>query len=73
MSPFRRRANVSFAKPCSMPAVRIPQAGVERILIWTIRKMRGDKIAVIRCCLADRTDPQTARFLDWERTHPRQP
>ena len=52
---------------------RIRQAGVERILVWTIREMRGDKIAVIRCCLAERTDPQTARFLDWERTHPPQP
>jgi ketosteroid isomerase-like protein len=52
---------------------RIRQAGVDRILIWSIREMRGDKIAVIRCCLADRTDPQTARFLDWERTHPPQP
>ena len=52
---------------------RIRQAGVERIIVWAIREMRGDKIATIRCCLAERTDPQTARFLDWERTHPPQP
>ena len=52
---------------------RIRQAGVERIIVWAIREMRGDKIAVIRCCLAERTDPQTARFLDWERTHPPHP
>jgi ketosteroid isomerase-like protein len=51
----------------------IRQAGVERIIVWAIREMRGDKIAAIRCCLAERTDPQTARFLEWERTHQRQP
>src|SRR5919109_4550131 len=45
-------------------------AGVERIIVWAIREMRGDKIASIRCCLAERTDPQTARYLEWERTHP---
>lgn len=52
---------------------RIRQAGVERIIVWAIREMRGDKIAAIRCCLAERTDPQTARFLEWEQTHPPQP
>jgi hypothetical protein len=52
---------------------RIRQAGVERIIVWAIREMRGDKIAAIRCCLAERTDSETARFLEWERTHPPQP
>jgi ketosteroid isomerase-like protein len=51
----------------------IRTAGVERIIVWAIREMRGDKIASIRCCLAERTDPQTARFLEWERTHPPRP
>jgi ketosteroid isomerase-like protein len=45
----------------------IHKAGVDRIVVWAIREMRGDKIAAIRCCLPERTDPQTAHFLDWER------
>jgi hypothetical protein len=34
--------------------------------------MRGDKIASSRCCLPERTDPQTARFLEWDYAHPTQ-
>jgi len=48
----------------------IQKAGVERIILWGIREMRGDKIASSRCCLPDRTDPQTARFLAWDYGHP---
>ena len=48
----------------------IQKAGVERIILWGIREMRGDKIASSRCCLPDRTDPQTARFLAWDYAHP---
>jgi hypothetical protein len=48
----------------------IQKAGVERIILWGIREMRGDKIASSRCCLPDRTDPQTARFLQWDYAHP---
>jgi ketosteroid isomerase-like protein len=48
----------------------IQKAGVERIVLWGIREMRGDKIASSRCCLPDRTDPQTARFLAWDYAHP---
>jgi hypothetical protein len=48
----------------------IQKAGVERIILWGIREMRGDKIASTRCCLPDRTDPQTARFLEWDYAHP---
>jgi hypothetical protein len=48
----------------------IQKAGVERIILWGIREMRGDKIASTRCCLPDRTDPQTARFLEWDFGHP---
>jgi ketosteroid isomerase-like protein len=51
----------------------IQKAGVDRIIVWAIREMRGDKIAAIHCCLPERTDPQTARFLDWEQTHPPSP
>ncbi len=48
----------------------IQKAGVDRIILWGIREMRGDKIASSRCCLPDRTDAQTARFLEWDYAHP---
>jgi hypothetical protein len=48
----------------------IQKAGVERIILWGTREMRGDKIASTRCCLPERTDPQTARFLEWDYAHP---
>jgi hypothetical protein len=48
----------------------IQKAGVDRIVLWGIREMRGDKIASVRCCLPERTDPQTARFLEWDNAHP---
>ena len=48
----------------------IEKAGVHRIILWGIREMKGDKIASSRCCLPDRTDSETARFLEWDYTHP---
>jgi ketosteroid isomerase-like protein len=48
----------------------IQSAGVDRIVLWGIREMRDGKIASIRCCLPDRTDAQTARFVEWEEQHP---
>jgi hypothetical protein len=48
----------------------IQKAGSERIILWSIREMRGDRIASSRCCLPDRTDSQTARFLAWEYANP---
>lgn len=48
----------------------IERAGVERIILWEIREMRDDKIASVRCCLPDRTDAQTARFITWDNAHP---
>ena len=48
----------------------IKKAGVDRIILWSIREMRGDKIATTRCCLPERTDSQTARFIAWEYAHP---
>jgi len=48
----------------------IQKAGVERVILWGIREMRGDKIASYRCCMPERTDPQTARFLEWDYAHP---
>lgn len=48
----------------------IQKAGVERIILWSIREMKGDKIASSRCCMPDRTDTQTARFIRWDYDHP---
>jgi ketosteroid isomerase-like protein len=48
----------------------IQKAGVERIILWEIRETRGDKIASTRCCMPERTDPQTIRFLEWDYAHP---
>jgi hypothetical protein len=48
----------------------IDKAGAQRIVLWGIREMRGDRIASSRCCLPERTDPQTLRFLEWEDAHP---
>jgi ketosteroid isomerase-like protein len=48
----------------------IQKAGVERIILWGIREIRAGKIASTRCCLPERTDPQTARFLEWDYAHP---
>jgi hypothetical protein len=48
----------------------IQKAGVQRIILWSIREMKGDKIASSRCCMADRTDSQTAHFVIWDYNHP---
>ncbi len=48
----------------------IQKSGADRIILWGIREMRGDKIASYRCCMPERTDPQTARFLEWDYAHP---
>jgi hypothetical protein len=48
----------------------ITKAGVDRIVLWGIREMRGDKIATSRCCLPERTDAPTLRFLEWENAQP---
>jgi hypothetical protein len=51
-------------------SAKIQKSGSDRIILWGIREIRGDKIASSRCCLPDRTDPQTAKFLVWENAHP---
>lgn len=50
----------------------IRKAGADRIILWGIREFRGEKIVSSRCCLPERTDPQTARFLEWDYAHPTQ-
>ena len=51
-------------------SAKIQKSGADRIILWGIREIHGDKIASSRCCLPDRTDPQTAQFLTWEYAHP---
>jgi hypothetical protein len=48
----------------------VKQAGVERVIGWVITKMQGEKIVYRRGSIPDRSDPQTARFAEWVRTHP---
>jgi hypothetical protein len=45
----------------------IQKAGVDRIIGWDIFEINGDKIAAARGPLWERTDPQTARYLEWQR------
>ena len=47
----------------------IQGAGVERVILRGIREIRDGKIAALRCCLPERSDAQTARFLEWEEVH----
>ena len=47
----------------------IQKAGVDRIIIWGIYEVKGDKIAYATT-VPQRTDPQTARFLEWQRSQP---
>jgi hypothetical protein len=41
--------------------------GVERIIVWNIYEIAGGKIAVVTL-VGQRTDPQTARFIEWLRS-----
>ena len=47
----------------------IEKSGVDRISVWNIYEVTGDKIAVATL-VGQRTDPQTARFIEWFRSQP---
>ena len=47
----------------------IEQSGVDRVVVWTIYETKGGKIAVA-ALVGQRTDPQTARFIEWSRAQP---
>jgi hypothetical protein len=47
----------------------IEQSGVDRVVVWNIYEVTGDKIAVATL-VGRRTDPQTARFIEWLRSQP---
>jgi len=42
----------------------IEGSGVDRVIVWCIYEVKGDKIAVVTL-VGERTDPQTARFIEW--------
>lgn len=47
----------------------IEKSGVDRVVVWNIYEVWGDKIAVATL-VGQRTDPQTARFIEWLRSQP---
>jgi hypothetical protein len=47
----------------------IEQSGVDRVIVWCIYEVTGDKIAVVTL-VGQRTDPQTARFIAWVQAQP---
>ena len=47
----------------------IEKSGVDRIIVCNIYEVTGDKIAVATL-VGQRTDPQTARFIEWFRSQP---
>jgi hypothetical protein len=47
----------------------IEQSGVDRVIVWCIYEVKGDKIAVVTL-VGQRTDPQTARFIEWVQSQP---
>src|SRR5438067_11595332 len=47
----------------------IEGSGVERVVVWCIYEVKGGKIAVVTLA-GQRTDPQTARFIEWIQSQP---
>jgi len=45
----------------------VKQAGLERVIGWVITVMEGEKIAYVRGGIPDRSDLQTARYIEWQR------
>jgi len=48
----------------------IEASGVDRVVIWNIYEVKGDKIAAATLA-GERTDPQTARFIAWISAQPK--
>jgi hypothetical protein len=48
----------------------IEKSGVDRIIVWNIYEVKGDKIAVVTL-IGQRTDAQTARFIAWLSAQPK--
>lgn len=48
----------------------IEASGVDRVVVWNIYEVKGDKIAVATL-VGQRTDPQTAQFIKWISAQPK--
>ncbi len=46
---------------------RTRKAGVDRIIVWSITKIKGSKISLRRRQFLDMSDTQTARYIKWRR------
>jgi hypothetical protein len=57
---------VTFRGELRNDAVR--KAGSERVIVWGIYEVSGDKFSRAHTGIFERADSQTARFLDWQRT-----
>jgi hypothetical protein len=47
----------------------IEKSGIDRVIVWCIYEVKGDKITVVTL-VGQRTDPQTARFIEWVQSQP---
>ena len=45
----------------------VQKAGSDRAIVWGIYETRGDKFSRAHTGIFERADPQTARFLEWQR------
>jgi len=50
----------------------IEGARIDRVIVWCIYEVKGDRIAVVTL-VGQRTDPQTARFIEWFQSQPKSP
>jgi hypothetical protein len=48
----------------------IESSGVDRVVVWNIYEVKGDKIAVATL-VGQRTDPRTAQFIKWLAAQPK--
>lgn len=48
----------------------IESSGVDRVVVWNIYEVKDGKIAVVTL-VGQRTDPQTARFIEWFAKQPK--
>jgi hypothetical protein len=56
-----------LGKPGSVGAVR--EIRRDCVIVWCIYEVKGDEIAVVTL-VGQRTDPQTARFIEWLQAQP---
>ena len=48
----------------------IESSGVDRVVVWNIYEVKGDKIAVATL-VGQRIEPQTAQFIKWLAAQPK--